>query len=113
MQTKESKETTSQLSTTADIDCPLVVDLDGTLINTDLLQEGFILLLKKNPLYLFSCFIWLFKGRAYLKSKIFKIVHIPAELLPYNEEVLDLLKKEAAGGRKLILATASPIANAL
>ena len=96
-----------------DTDYPLVVDLDGTLINTDLLYEGFILLLKKNLLYIFPCFIWLFKGRAYLKTRILKIVHIPSELLPYNMELLNLLEAEAQNGRKLILATASPLPNAL
>ena len=85
----------------ADVDFPLVVDLDGTLINTDLLYEGFILLLRKNPLYLFSCLIWIFKGKAYLKSRILETVHIPAELLPYNKEVLDLLKREAGGWEKV------------
>ena len=38
-----------------DTDYPLVVDLDGTLINTDLLYEGFILLKKEFALY-FSLF---------------------------------------------------------
>lgn len=97
----------------SDIDCPLVVDLDGTLINTDLLHEGLVLLLRKNPLYIFSCLIWMMKGKGYLKNKIFKIVDIPSELLPYNREILDLLKKEAANGRMLILATASPLSIAL
>ena len=32
---------------------PLAVDLDGTLIATDLLWEGLFLLLRRNPLYLF------------------------------------------------------------
>ena len=100
-------------SQAVDTDYPLVVDLDGTLINTDLLYEGFILLLKKNLLYIFPCFIWLFKGRAYLKTRILKIVHIPSELLPYNMELLNLLEAEAQNGRKLILATASPLPNAL
>ena len=94
-------------------DYPLVVDLDGTFINTDLLYEGFILLLKKNPLYIFPCFIWFFKGKAYLKTRILQTVHIPSELLPYNLQVLDFLKGEASKGRKLILATASPLTNAL
>jgi 4-hydroxybenzoate polyprenyltransferase len=101
-----------QESQPSDINIPLVVDLDGTFINTDLLHEGFILLLKKNPLNIFNCIVWFFKGRAYLKTRILKAVHIPSELLPYNMDVLDLLKKEAAKGRKLVLATASPLSNA-
>ena len=100
-------------ATVADIDCPLVVDLDGTLINTDLLYEGFILILRKNPLYLFSCVFWAFKGKVYLKTKILTIVQIPVELLPYNQEILDFLRREAARGRKIILATASPLSNAM
>src|SRR5438034_11663706 len=92
---------------------PLVVDLDGTLINTDLLYEGFILLLRKNLLYVFLCLFWLLKGKAHLKNKILSIVKIPSELLPYNSELLDFLQKEHGNGRKLVLATASPITNAL
>src|SRR5690349_18470283 len=96
-----------------DIDCPLVVDLDGTLINTDLLYEGFILLLRKNPLYILSCLVWIFRGKAYLKSRILGNIHIQADLLPYNKQLLDFLKKEAGNGRRIILATASPLSNAL
>ena len=96
-----------------EIDFPLVVDLDGTLINSDLLFEGFILLLRKNPLYIFSCLAWLFRGKAYLKDSILSRVQIQAELLPYNKELLGFLKEEAGKGRKIILATASPLSNAL
>ena len=94
-------------------DKPLVVDLDGTLIKTDLLYEGFILLLRKNLLYIFPCLFWLLRGKAYLKCRILKIVHITPELLPYNKRVLNFLQKEFDNGRKLILATASPLSTAL
>ena len=43
---------------------PLAVDLDGTLIATDLLWEGLFILLKKNPLYLFLVPFWLLRGPA-------------------------------------------------
>jgi 4-hydroxybenzoate polyprenyltransferase/phosphoserine phosphatase len=88
---------------------PLVVDIDGTLINTDLLHETAILLFKKNPLYIFKFLQWIFKGRAYLKTKIFELVWIEYETLPYNQQVLDFLNAEFAKGRKIILATASPL----
>ena len=97
----------------SDNDYPLVIDLDGTLINTDLLYEGFILLLRKNLFYIFPCFLWLLKGKVYLKNKILGIVQIPSALLPYNETLLEFLNKEHTNGRKLVLATASPIANAI
>ncbi len=92
---------------------PLVVDLDGTLINTDLLHEGVITLLKKNFLYVFLLVPWFLKGKVYLKNKILSIVQISPELLPYNTELLEFLKEESDNGRKIILATASPILKAI
>ena len=41
---------------------PLAVDLDGTLIATDLLWEGFFLLLRLNPLFLFVAPFWVLQG---------------------------------------------------
>ena len=49
---------------------PLAVDLDGTLIATDLLWEGLFLLLRRNPLYLFLVPVWLMSGPARLKQEI-------------------------------------------
>ncbi len=93
-------------------DPPLIVDLDGTIIKSDLLFEGLILLLRKHPFYLFHLFIWLLKGKLRLKEEIFKRVRIDPTLLPYNTHFLDFLKSEKENGRKLVLATASPIKNA-
>lgn len=86
---------------------PLVVDLDGTLIKSDLLYEGIILLLKKNPLYIFLVFLWLLKGKLYVKKEIFNRTKIDPELLPYNHAFLDFLNAEYKKGRKIVLATAS------
>ena len=47
---------------------PLVVDLDGTLIRSDLLIESFLLLIKQNPFNLFFVLLWLLKGKATLKT---------------------------------------------
>ena len=55
---------------------PLVVDLDGTLIKTDLLLESFMLLIKANPLNLVFVFLWLLKGKANLKAEIARRVDI-------------------------------------
>ncbi len=97
----------------SDKDVPLVVDLDGTLINTDLLYEAAVLLFKKNPLYIFNCVLWLLKGKAFLKNEIFKRVQLQYQLLPYNTEVINFLQQEFAVGRKIILATASPLSCAV
>jgi 4-hydroxybenzoate polyprenyltransferase len=86
---------------------PLVADLDGTLIQTDLLVESAIALIKRNILYILFFPIWLFKGKAKLKHEIATRVDLDATLLPYNREFLDYLNTEHSNGRELILATAS------
>ena len=43
---------------------PLCVDLDGTLIKTDLVWESLLRLLKQNPLFIFAAPVWLLRGRA-------------------------------------------------
>ena len=86
---------------------PLVVDLDDTLIRTDLLHESVFALLKLNVLYLFMLPLWLLKGKAHLKQQIADRVELRFDLLPYRKELVDYLKHEHAAGRRLILATAS------
>ncbi|ASV84248.1 ubiA prenyltransferase family protein [Ochrobactrum quorumnocens] len=94
---------------------PLAVDLDGTLVATDLLWESAFVLLKKNPLYLFLMPIWLLSGKAHLKQQIARRIVIDASLLPYRQEFLDYLLQEHANGRRLVLATAAaePLAQAV
>src|SRR3990167_1573101 len=86
---------------------PLVVDLDGTLIRSDLLIESFMLLIKESPFNIFRVLFWLLKGKAFLKAEIARHVDVPVELLPYNQELIEFLKAEKARGREIILATAS------
>ena len=86
---------------------PLYVDLDGTLIYTDLLFESFLELVKRNPAYVFSCLIWLLQGRGRLKAEIARRVNIDVALLPYNEELVAYLRQQRAAGRRLVLASAS------
>jgi 4-hydroxybenzoate polyprenyltransferase len=93
----------------AENEIPLVIDIDGTLIHTDLLIEALILLIRKKPYYFWKCILWGFKGKAYLKNKIFGLVSPDYPLLPYNVELINFIKKEFASGRKIILASASPI----
>ncbi len=86
---------------------PLVIDLDGTLINSDLLEESAFAFLLKNPLSFFKLLKWLKSGKANLKEKLAKKVKIDVASLPYNQDVLDLIQEERKNGRKIILATAS------
>jgi len=87
----------------------LVVDLDGTLLKTDLLPESLLLLLKRNPLYIFLLPIWLLKGKANLKAQIARRVELDVSVLPYRTELLDYLETQRRAGRCIVLATASDI----
>lgn len=84
----------------------LCVDLDGSLVATDLMAESILLLLKKNPLYLIMLPVWLLRGRAYLKHEIARRVKFNAANLPYHTGVLSWLREEHRRGRRIILATA-------
>jgi 4-hydroxybenzoate polyprenyltransferase len=87
---------------------PLAVDLDGTLIATDLLWEGLFILLKKNPLYIFLVPFWLAGGPARLKQAIAVRIDIDPGSLPYREGLLQRMRAEHAEGRKIVLATGTP-----
>jgi phosphoserine phosphatase len=85
----------------------LVVDLDGTLIKTDLLFESTLNLLKRSPTSLAWLAVWLMRGKATLKAEIADRVEIDPASLPYNEKFLNFLRMEHESGRKICLATAS------
>jgi len=86
---------------------PLCVDLDGTLIKTDVLWESLMLLLKRNPLYLLALPFWLMRGRAFLKQQIGTRTALNPAGLPYHAAFLDFLREEKRRGRKLVLTTAA------
>ena len=86
---------------------PLVVDLDGTLIKTDLLWESLVQWLGKNPFGIFPILLWWMRGRAFLKQRLADRVKLDPAKLPFNEKFLAWLHEQKASGRKVILATAS------
>lgn len=89
------------------IDRPLVVDLDGTLIKSDLLVESFFALLAAAPLRGMAASFSLGRGRAQLKARIAAEAVIDLTNLPFNDELIAYLRAEKAKGRALFLATAS------
>jgi 4-hydroxybenzoate polyprenyltransferase/phosphoserine phosphatase len=88
-------------------EAPLVVDLDGTLLRTNLLLECALAFLRHNPLGLFSMISWLVRGRACLKQELARRVPLDLKLLPINESFYAYLAAERARGRKTYLATAA------
>lgn len=97
------------LRTNADNHTPLCVDLDGTLLKTDILWESLLTLIKKNPAYTFLLPLWLLKGTSYLKHQIARRVDIDVRCLPYRSDLLAFLISEHSRGRQLFLATGSNI----
>jgi hypothetical protein len=86
---------------------PLCIDLDGTLLNSDLLLESAFAQLKQAPLSVLNWPRWLAEGKANLKAEIAKRVELDTETLPYNQELLTFLREQKAQGRTLVLVTAS------
>lgn len=85
---------------------PLCVDLDGTLIHSDLLVESALALLSRNPLSIFPMLRWLFRGKAHLKREIATRVALDPAHLPYNKDVLAWVREQQEI-RPVILCTAS------
>jgi 4-hydroxybenzoate polyprenyltransferase len=86
---------------------PLVVDLDGTLVCTDLLLESVFLLAKRKPLSLWRLPFWLARGRAFLKRRLAEEAMPDVHGIPYHPELLANLMQEKRQGRQLVLASAA------
>ena len=86
---------------------PLVLDLDGTLIRTDVLFEGIAALLRANPFNVVAVALWALRGRAHLKRRVAERAPLDVDTLPLNEELVSYAAREAALGREVHLATAA------
>lgn len=86
---------------------PLYVDLDGTFIKSDMLLESFLAALKDNILVCFWACLWLLKGKAYLKYRLFQVAQINVATIPVNPETFAFLEQQKKRGRTVFLATAS------
>ncbi|AZO31434.1 UbiA family prenyltransferase [Mesorhizobium sp. M1B.F.Ca.ET.045.04.1.1] len=84
---------------------PLVVDLDGTLIHSNLLVESVIALVKRSFLSILLLPLWLMGGKAAFKAQVTKRVALDLSALPFNRPLVEHLKREKARGRRLVLAT--------
>lgn len=92
------------------MDCatvPLCVDLDGTLTPVDTLHEHFMALVRQSPAALLAIPLWLRGGKAHMKRQMANRAHFDATHLPVNQPLLDWIKSERAGGRRIVLATAA------
>jgi hydroxymethylpyrimidine pyrophosphatase-like HAD family hydrolase len=83
---------------------PLFVDLDGTLVRRDTTALC-LRALSRRPWRLLRALPALCCGRAALKRALAAATPLDPSELPYNEELLALLRRDAAAGRPLVLAT--------
>lgn len=85
----------------------LFVDLDGTLIRSDLFFESILIFLKQKPFNFLQLIVWLIKGRSIAKTMVARNVDLEVENLPYETELIEYIKLKRTQGCQVILATAS------
>ena len=85
----------------------LIVDLDGTLTNTDCSVESLCSAIVKNPLIIFYSIIWYLKGKPYLKKRLFDACNFQVKNLPFNDSVLEIIKDAKVQNEKIYLFTGS------
>ena len=90
---------------------PLCVDLDGTLLRTDMLFETLMVAVRQKPWVLVLLPFWLFAGRAVLKRRLAEVAaeRLEIDLLPVTEDLVDYLLTEKARGRRIELVSASDL----
>lgn len=88
-------------------DAPLVVDLDGTLLCSDLLLETGLVSLRAHTSRLPDLLRWLSKGKATPEDGLARATEIDVSSLPYDRTVIEFIKRERRRGRKVVLVTAS------
>jgi phosphoserine phosphatase len=86
---------------------PLVLDVDGTLIDGDLLHKSFFWNVLRNPLIVLPCALWLVRGRAVLKRQLALRCRIDWDRIRLHRNVVALAVRENAAGRRVVLATAA------
>jgi phosphoserine phosphatase len=88
---------------------PLIVDLDGTLIDGDSLHLSLGVIVRRRPwLVPILPFVTL-RGRAPFKQFVSNHATLDPASLPYRRDVLDFVQDERTTGRRVILATAANV----
>jgi 4-hydroxybenzoate polyprenyltransferase len=86
---------------------PLVVDVDGTLVASDLLQEAALQFIARYPFQIYRLAVWLVDGKSNLKTQLAARVNPGIETVPLRAEVLTLIRDAQATERPVYLASAS------
>src|SRR5262245_23752591 len=86
---------------------PLCVDLDDTLVCTDILWEATVRLATRPLVALRALAALVLHGKAGFKAVVMRAVPVDPATLPYRREVLDYVRSQREAGRVTALATAS------
>jgi 4-hydroxybenzoate polyprenyltransferase len=84
----------------------IVVDLDGTLIRSDMLLECLTKAMRQPEIWI-DILRWGLKSKSLLKFELARRVQIDVSVLPYNSEVIDFIRKQKSSNVRIVLATAS------
>lgn len=86
---------------------PICVDLDGTLLKIDSLQEAASAAALKDFTVLFRIPGWLAQGKARLKEELARRWPFDPAYLPYNQHLIAYLRELREQGRRIVLVTAA------
>lgn len=86
---------------------PLVLDVDGTFLSTDILFESFWAGLGRDPLSVLRICATQFGRRQVLKRQLADVARLRTDLLPVRPEIAELADQARAEGREVVLASAS------
>ncbi|MEI9928747.1 MAG: UbiA family prenyltransferase [Sphingomonas sp.] len=86
---------------------PLVVDVDGTLIRTDLLHEAALQFIARHPLEIWRLAGWTLAGKARLKAELADRIDCHAATIPLCEPVVEVIRAAQDADRPVYLASAS------
>jgi 4-hydroxybenzoate polyprenyltransferase len=85
----------------------LAVDLDGTLLRSDLMWEGLARVVLRRPWRLPALGVALLGGRAAFKGCVAASVELDPATMPWREDLLEWVRAERQRGRRIVLATAA------
>jgi 4-hydroxybenzoate polyprenyltransferase/phosphoserine phosphatase len=86
---------------------PLIVDVDGTLIRSDLLLEAALQLIATQPWNSWKLVTWLAGGKASLKKNLVETTDPHIASIPLRAETVAAIEAARAAGRPVWLASAS------
>jgi 4-hydroxybenzoate polyprenyltransferase len=88
---------------------PLCVDLEGTLVRTNCVTEALVCLARNDVFAFLTCWIWLFKGPSFFRSRLFEVAGLNPASLPVNDALVEQLKELKNSGKPIYLVSRLPL----